>query len=1059
MHVESSPRRIASIRGRLPLCALALAAFVAGCTDHKNLATSQATHPVGTVLDHPTPFGGSRRFVVDQNLRGQGSQLRIVGVAWGRLVTVRDQLGALQHKDMLIGEDIVTDGVDYQVDTNAITLETTVTILHPCTPSLIIAGVETSSYHRAFQRLDRNLAVVDDKSLDPGELPPFSLVPRNAALVLRFNDLLDETLVSASTVRLLAGYPPTAPVDGRVFADPNHGDALDTNGDDIPDVFHPSRVIIDAAVSPLESVTANPPVNSNVLGLPPSVTSNQPNIVVRIPTHEDDASGQISVLRNLSGHALAFSGNGSRDDDSTTNDIVRAARAGGRTSITGDLNNGFLADAQAPRIVGSQAVVIGTPMGGPIDFTSTVTFLTPACAMPTKVGDVLQQPGVVAEVTAISTPTGSQIPSVSYRVVAPAGAVIVAGQGTLSTLWDPVVNAGRAPCFVRFPSISSPPATGVATDSAIVLRFSEPMDPESVSPFDSFMVSSGDPTLPELANDVTSLRSRQILVSKITPNADVQEFRYQPVVPLAHATGTGETYWLTVGTGAAGATDLAGNRITTAFPVVTFTLDPTQGPQRNGHVVLRFSSSNEIPDNPIVNPPTAFPEVRGQFQLDFINGQLVPRPVGRFSATADRTQTIPATMTFAPSAELTPISRFGSKLMTVWRYCDVGFLIEDESRMNVDVERMAWVPRGGNVVSEVIPFFRISLAHSTRLPDEGINPIPPPGTTFPTSGLFPTYETNLLSATNDPLQEVHPRERGYVLSSADRYTSSTGTVMMPFPLNRGIPQNQYRYYTWRDTSIVEVGGVDSAGAETAIANNVLVEAQAIGSPFAAGQVPTIGLPLLMEFRCYPDDSVLGSNQFDVSQANFASSPVFRAFSTGGVTSSGAEVRKNPDLETVATGGFNPTTAALVPGIDNTFYLGELNLVTRIARAHTIWFSTSPFVTTNTARYATPVTEPSADRLPTGTSVAVAFRGAVNVTPASNLAVNAGPTTAGPLNMNYYGNRPDGTGVTFLGNDTHWHSNPAEINTANFFQLRFTFVGNAETNLMPTLSAVGIAFFQ
>lgn len=1036
---RGSPRSV----GTSALCALALVLTVAGCDSGRPAATTQASHPVGTLADHPAPFGGSIRFFVEPNQRGQASQLRITEIAWGRLVTVRDQLGVVQHRDLVIGEDISTDGVDYDLNTNAITLETTLTILHPYTPSAVIGGFETSPYQRALARLDRNLVVVEDKSLDPSELPPFTLIPRNAAMVITFNDLLDETLVGPDTVRLFTGYPPTAPLDARVIPDPNHGDSLDLNGDGSFDVFHPTRVIVDASVTPLESVSSSPAIPTNVQGLPASTTTNQPNVALRIPTVEDEPNGQLSVLRNLSQHALAFAGNGSRDEDSSTKDIVRATRAGGRTPITGDLNNGFLSDNIAPRIVGSQAIVIGTPSGGPTEFTSTITFLNATCALPTKVGDVLQQPGLVAEVTQVATPVGAQIPSVSYRMVSPAGSVFTAGQGTISTLWDPAINAGKAPCFVRFPSISSPPAAGVATDSPVVVRFSEPMDPQSVSSFGSFRVSSGDPATPE---NFTNPLARQILVARITPSADMQEFRYQPVVPFAHTTGTAEPYWVVVESGASGATDLAGNRINLNFPVVNFTLDQTQGPQRNGHIVLRFGSVNEIPEN----PPAANPEVRGQFQLDFVNGLLIPRPLNRFAATADRTNAVPAVMAFAATPELTPISRFGSKLMTVWRYVDVGFLIEDESKMNVDVEGLSWSPRGGNVTTEIIPQFKISLAHSIRNPDEGIDVLN--NITFPASGLRPTYEQNLLSPTNDPLREVHPRERGYIVSAADRYTSATGTVMVPFPLNRGIPQSQARYYTWRDTSIIEVGGADSAGAELAIANNVAPETRPLGDPFQPAAVPTVGLPLLMEFRCYPDDGILNANAFDVSNPNFASTPVFRAFSSGGTTAGGAVVVKNPDLEPLATGGFNPSTGAQVGGADNTFYIGEMNLVTRIARAHTIWFSTAPELSANTSRFAPPVIEPSPENQPTGTSVVLAFRGATAVTAPSALTTNANV-------MNYYGNRPDGTGVTFLGGDAHWRDLPSQVNGANFFQVRISFIGNAQTNLMPTLDAFGVAFFQ
>ncbi len=100
---------------------------------------------------------------------GQHQGARI-GAAWWTCAT---SSGTLQNCGMVIGEDIHTDNIDFILETNAITEETTVTILHD-------AG--TPGLHGAFQRLDQNLTSILDKSLSPTALPPFTLVPRNAAM-------------------------------------------------------------------------------------------------------------------------------------------------------------------------------------------------------------------------------------------------------------------------------------------------------------------------------------------------------------------------------------------------------------------------------------------------------------------------------------------------------------------------------------------------------------------------------------------------------------------------------------------------------------------------------------------------------------------------------------------------------------------------------------------------------------------------------------------------------------------------------------------------------------
>ncbi len=137
MHVSSSRRPAQLVRWSSIATASFLAFVAGGCFDHRPSSSSQASNPIGSLIDHPDfdplhPERGSRRLIVEENEAGQTSQLRVVSSFWGRIVKVRDQLGFLQQSNMVVGEDIVSDGIDYLVETNSITLETTVTILHPC---------------------------------------------------------------------------------------------------------------------------------------------------------------------------------------------------------------------------------------------------------------------------------------------------------------------------------------------------------------------------------------------------------------------------------------------------------------------------------------------------------------------------------------------------------------------------------------------------------------------------------------------------------------------------------------------------------------------------------------------------------------------------------------------------------------------------------------------------------------------------------------------------------------------------------------------------------------
>src|SRR5262249_54988697 len=87
-------------------------------------SSASATSAPGAIVEHPIN-NGSARFIVDPNHGGQASSVKITGLFWGRLVSVRDEDGNLQQKEMVVGEDIHSDNQDYRLDTNPITDETT----------------------------------------------------------------------------------------------------------------------------------------------------------------------------------------------------------------------------------------------------------------------------------------------------------------------------------------------------------------------------------------------------------------------------------------------------------------------------------------------------------------------------------------------------------------------------------------------------------------------------------------------------------------------------------------------------------------------------------------------------------------------------------------------------------------------------------------------------------------------------------------------------------------------------------------------------------------------
>lgn len=1044
-----------------------------GCSSGQSVAAlGPSAGPVNSLQPQPDTSIGSRDFVVDQNERGAAGQFRLNGMFWGRIVDVFDLTGTLMASDYVIGENIQSN-VNYIVQTNAVTQRTSVTIRH-------LAG--TDAYETAFVALDQNLTPVQDKSLSSTELGPYSMVPRNSAIVLRFNDLLDQRFKTGSwrdslnnatvnsetgqldnqLVKLQVGYPPTSFYEGRLIVDKNHGDLADYDGDGVQE-FHPTRIVIANAVSLFDAEETNPPLAVNSLGLPKSTTLAQANAVIRISTSLYGGTGQVLILRSAGGNAVSYNGSGSRDSSSLTKDVVRAFRSGGDQSTTGDLNNGFLADNVRPNIIGNLSVnLTGTVTQDANDPTlytvGGMTFVVSSCAKLPVVGDVVVQQiqgNTRAEVAGFDTLNG-QIQNLRLRVVqtvvdqdvTPA---IVAGSAQLLTAFNPL--ADNPPCFLRFaPEPASAPAAGVSKSSQVYLAFSEPMDPSTLKPFDTY----------SLQRVPTNPGARDFVIGSITTNAELREFAIVPSMPLAHTSGSSETYYLRVAPASQGGpTDLAGNPLLVDLPLIPFTLEPTEASETNGGFAFRFHKVSELsltPDEVAGN--ANFPEFRNRQMIYNLNEQvLAPRPVTRRAVAADRDKAVPGNMTQFAQGVQTPLSPLGSKCQALYRYCDLGWTVQDETNYNVDIEGLAWAPVGGSVVSDSYSEFQISLAHGRYLPDEPINSAGFPIYEFSGLHISGNFDGNLI----DTPKIVHPKSSGYVVSQSDAFIAESGTTMVPWPVNKNIPAEQYRYFTWRDTrDDTFQGGTQGAGVPLDI--EYVVNGWMAGDPpkvYPGAQVKSIGLPLMMEFRCYPDNDAFGLNPFDISIAiNTSARPHFRAFTTGGYNSSNVPQPRNPDQQATAIGGFNPGSTPAgqpTPGLDNVFYIGQVELVTRISVTHSIWFD-SGFISPS---YVAPVVEPLPTDQPAGTQIVFAYRGATTVAVGGdpNLAIL---NSADGSVMNWYGgplSAATNGSAAYTNGDQTWKPNISQINGSKFFQVRMTFIANAATNQVPVIDSLGLSFRQ
>ncbi len=1039
------------------LTGLAAAALLSACSG------SSASEPVGSdvaklglAISKPgmSGFNQGEAYVVDPHQGGQGSAVFVEELYWGRLVDIWDENPVtdesnLVYPDFVIGDSVLTEFGKWRLEVNPLNNRT----------RLIIQRANTEASDDEFDLLvdeaEENVGPILAKGIAPSEQPPFSFVARNAVLVVRFSDLVNPDTVSLNnSFQVLVGTPPEEAYEARLLFDPNHGGVATGTGE-----FVSTRLIVDFTIDIEELATLEEPLELNGLGLPATTDPLQPNVAIAIPTQVDPAGGNFDIVLNLSGKPLATSSNGPVDLTSPTKDVVRSMRSG----YDEDPENGFLADNLAPSIIGSQAITISNASadssGQPgYDFVVNYVYQTSSCSIPPAVGDLIRvgslglevtQPGVVSQ--GVVSGLRISLPA-AFEPIASSQDLI--GQALFRTVWRDDLPLDLAPCFVRFtPEPSSAPVAGVSPNAQLVVEFSEAMDPASVRPFDT-MVLSTEP-VPQASDYV---------VGNILPSADLRTFRHAPSVGFNHQQDDPSEDPLFVELRSdpddkSGLTDLAGNYLTFELPQFQFSLDASAPTQQSGGWALPFNEQDEYA--PITGAQGK--DLTGQFTYVQESGEIIPRKVSRFSAVADRSNLIVGNMQQITSGLQTPLSNLGSKLHAQWRYADVGLTVSNSSAtfVNLDVESVSLSPVGGSVTQTFYPQFEMSLGHSARLPDESLNINLLPE--YELSGFFDntSFAENFLADPNNPPKVVHPREKGFFVAQTGVFQSTSGTPMLRYPMNTGAAPGEEVFYTWRDTAITATGGFNQQGNGVVLPSvphdievNLIfggtADIEYEGAPKTYG-LPSVALPLLMEFRCYPSEAI-SLNNFDVSIAiNTSARPYFRAFSTGGYNTQGNPVIKNPDSQSTPTGGYNGniTVGAIgspTYGLDPTVYIGQLDLVVRISRVYTTMIGAG----NSAPDYAAFVLEPRAEDQPSGTQIQAAFRG--NKTKPADGYFDA-------LLLDVYGNLIEDAeaGDAPAINPVEWSNDLNSIDGLEYSQVRLTFVSNTQTLLSPSLSAIGMAY--
>lgn len=1146
-----------------------------GCNSTES--AEQVTAEIGSYS-----LGTDGAFFVDTSFGGAASSVRIARQYFGRLVTIEalDANGArLQiHREFVVdprSENAWNDD-DYVLETNPVTGDQTLFIRANYDDTTLDSG-EVETGRNRFIRLLRGAdagvrPVVDDGFVGAGQ---FTMVPRNAAIVFQFDDLIDPNTLNAASVRILTGQPTVDAYEARTFLDPNHGALADYDGE--PGLeFYSTRLIVDPAISEMESFASPTPIGVNLRGLPPSLDANLANVQVRFPSLT--LNGQVQpILQNPTAHGLTSNNNGSVDFSTSNREIVRAVRSGGNTEVTGDPGNGFLLDLTPPRMVGSQVgVALGTPVFLPVDATNplpltftlpSIQFSSTTCAVGPRKGDIIAQTPFFAEVLEDNSVDASgAVNDLKVRlVVVPNGFLgpdqyIASGQGPVQfrTAYDPALDAGREACFVEVSPTTgdiNDPTNGIQPNSTFTIRFNEPIDSVPLEVFEGIALLRKDPSLPDpdpLVLNANTIQPTDHIPGEVQNDASLTRFTFRPTLPLTHVQGTVETYWLRLQGGVRGPRDLAGNQIGALPPAIPFTVEMNADSELTSTRAMLFNRTDE--EFPFADTAASGfiaqldrNEWYGNIDFDTVAGRVRPRSVVRSqSVISQDNDNVLASQMFNGNGTSLPLNPLGARTQFLWRYVDMNLPLQENGTlrgllplgsMDLDVEKMYLSPLGANPVFEEFPDFSVALSHSRITPDEVVDQNR--NLTDPGSGMSTDYDGNTVSLSEDPPFIVSPRERGYTISPGNLSVAADGTVLVPLPQNEGLPVEQYSTYTYRSTAIDARGGSNGAGAPLAritqlIGQGPIMPLIIAGIPdcqqpgginplFPSPQVRTVALPLMVDIKCYPSNGTSTQNQFAHAWAHIVpfsnpqvstNLPGFRAFTSGGSNQANALILVDPDSETLANGGFDPTSTppgAGIGGIDNFVYYGAIDFVTRVSRMHSIFYpardaSVGPDVTpedlndltVSSPVYSVPIVIPA--QQPVGTEIQFEYRAAIGILTDVNDAETFETTWAGPYSMDPYGDfyrNPinylsdpltppdenissgiasscfDGTptflvaaenlGIRsaeqnfFLNGSDQWSDDIGSITGADWFQLRVSFINNIATGQFPEIAAIGMSW--
>jgi len=526
----------------------------------------------------------------------------------------------------------------------------------------------------------------------------------------------------------------------------------------------------------------------------------------------------------------------------------------------------------------------------------------------------------------------------------------------------------------------------VPPSASLIVRFTKPIDMATIGPLDSLILA----TLGDTEDLLKPKIGTPHLIWSQVFDEDGSQTALRVAPPLGFyideemrksTTPDRFAYYLHLVGGLKGIQDLAGTSLDFQFEnksieFLSFPFYLDLNKDKNG--------TPRFPDNRIVTIARPFrdqdedEDVKLPLKADafggnvYNDGRISGRPTSRVTSYVDDRNQLPsppspplaycranetmgltgATPFGSPIAN--PLNTLGCRLQTIWREIDVSMSRTNPNDFNLDVEQMWWAPFQASASAprtsyDVFDRVSLTIGHSERRPSNCVD-IPGSLPVYTQSGLVQQFYHNFLrslkrSATS-PIddQAVDERPKPHVAYTDKQLViRNEDSVFEPNRINRFLPLPKFQkdegYLTWRDERVSLTGGGQGDPEILSPFRSGSWNNQVYSPVPVDGQVGSIALPLIADFWTYPDDPDLpkddpfkatGLNGWQVSLTVTSSSlPNWRAYSGGGTV--GNQPRTiDPSKQTLAEGGYIPSTGGRTPWGDSVCYWAAFDFLKRMS---------------------------------------------------------------------------------------------------------------------------------